>query len=175
MTHTIGFTPTWTDERIEKLKTLWSEGHSASMCAARLDVSRNAVIGKVHRMGLQKRGTPRGVLMYRLKPGRRRHRSETPKPKPKINTEGLAKIEALRALPDPVPKSAVTLMDLEPNHCRWPYGDPKRGVKFCGCEKVHGLSYCEKHAARAFSNPSPARIPLQEIAEKAEKVLEAAE
>lgn len=173
MSQAIAMEPTWTAKRIEALQKLWGEGLSCSQIANRLGgVTRNAVIGKVHRMKLAPRAT-----VSRLKVGRRRNRSDAPKPKPKINRnpEAVAQIEALRALPDPVPHSAVTLMDLEPHHCRWPYGDPKRELKFCGCQKVEGISYCEKHAARAFSNPSPARIPLQEIAEKAEKVLEAAE
>jgi len=158
----------WTTERVELLKKLWSEGLSASQIAGRLgSVTRNAVIGKVHRLGLSGRATT-----SRMKTHRPRARSNA-QPKRHVKSR-FAQIgnPALRQLyhPDAEPfqpqyeeldiplaerKTIETLVECS---CRWPIGDPQLpDFHFCNRTKVTGLPYCEFHARRAFQPPQPRR------------------
>jgi GcrA cell cycle regulator len=166
----------WNDERIEQLRTLWSEGLSCNEIANRIDgVTRNAVIGKAHRMGLPGRA-PRKNFLPR-KPVSRIRTAKAAKTAAKrwpIHTLGgstsLAPPMAPTALPDPtafdnerLASGSVTLLDLEPHHCRWPVGTTDlANHRFCGCTPVEGLPYCEVHAARAFAPPTVARPYLSD-------------
>lgn len=157
----------WDERRVALLKKLWAEGLSASQIAGRLgSVTRNAVISKVHRLGLCGR-----VTTSRMKTRRARPDTATAKrqqPKSRFATFGNP---ALRALyhPEAEPMPAVeyaeldipvaerkVLADLEDHHCRWPIGDPQHlEFHFCGKDKVPGLPYCEFHARRAFQPQTP--------------------
>ena len=156
----------WTEDRVELLKKLWSEGLSASQIAGRLgSVTRNAVIGKVHRLGLSGRATT-----SRISTGRTRTRIASARrvAKPRFATGN----SALRALyhPDAEPfvpqheefdiplAERKSLQDLTETNCRWPIGDPQHDdFHFCNRSKVTGLPYCEFHARRAFQPPQPRR------------------
>ena len=133
----------WTDERVEKLKKLWAEGLSASQIAAQLGgVSRNAVIGKVHRLGLAGRATAPRVERPR------------PAPQPRLHTP---RVSVMRAEPvveeplEPMPENAVTVVDLNASVCRWPLGDPSTAeFRFCGRKAKAGAPYCEAHVRMAY-------------------------
>ena len=157
----------WNDERVDLLKKLWSDGLSASQIAGRLGgVTRNAVIGKVHRLGLSGRATT-----SRMKSHRPRARSQATKRLMKPRFANLGN-PALRQLylgdSEPYTPSAEELV-IPPNErrsiqtlteasCRWPIGDPQQSdFHFCGRKKVLGLPYCEFHARRAFQPPQPRR------------------
>jgi GcrA cell cycle regulator len=158
----------WTDERVELLKKLWSEGLSASQIASRIgSVTRNAVIGKVHRLGLSGRATT-----SRMKTHRPRNRIASGKRMAAKARMPQLGNPALRALyqPDaepyvqPVEELVIplherkTIATLAECHCRWPIGDPQLAdFHFCGKTKVTGLPYCEFHARRAFQPPQPRR------------------
>ena len=153
LNHRLAARSAWTDERIDLLKSLHAEGGlSAAFIAARLGgVTRNAVIGKLARLGLTSKG--------------RRPRVTTPNV-PRIPRKrkssflfGLpGSMEAIDGAPLPprhetdIPR--VAFLDLEPKHCRFIPGDPL-GVgltdpQFCGLDKVAGLAYCRAHAGRCF-------------------------
>ena len=157
----------WTDERVEVLKKLWSDGLSASQIAAKLgDVTRNAVIGKVHRLGLQGRATTSRIRMARprsniaLFPARSaqvQYRTFG-NAALKIAVEPLerraATIIPLRALPEleAAPDLVVTLAELTETMCHWPVGDPlEEGFHFCGRRKDFGGPYCKHHSALAYN------------------------
>lgn len=157
----------WNDERVDLLKKLWSEGLSASQIAGRLgSVTRNAVIGKVHRLGLSGRATT-----TRMKSHRPRARVNAVKraPKPRFANVGNTALRALYqgdAEPYVPPAEEVfiplnerkSIQTLEECHCRWPIGDPQEAdFHFCGKAKVAGLPYCEHHARRAFQPPQARR------------------
>jgi GcrA cell cycle regulator len=161
----------WTDERVELLKKLWGEGLSASQIASRLGaVTRNAVIGKVHRLGLSGRATT-----SRMKTVRPRSRLASPKRpvappnnKPRFAQIGNPAVRALYPLdaePLPAMEELViplaerkTIQTLSECSCRWPIGDPQTAeFHFCGKNKVSGLPYCEFHARRAFQPAMPRR------------------
>jgi GcrA cell cycle regulator len=156
----------WTDERVEMLKKLWGEGLSASQIAGRLGgVSRNAVIGKVHRLGLSGRTTTSRNTSARKRP--RIGVIKRPA-KPRLSANGNPAFRALYAEGDgytPIEEDndiavadRVKLVDLTEHSCRFPIGDPQTPeFGFCPHEKVPGLQYCKKHAQRAFQPPQARR------------------
>ncbi len=167
----------WNDDRVDLLKKLWGEGLSASQIAGRLgDVTRNAVIGKVHRLGLAGRATtsrlkshrPRARAMAQAqakqrmnKPGNRFGQSGNPAVRQLYSPDAEPFVPAVEELIIPLNerKTIQTLMDTS---CRWPIGDPQLAdFHFCGKGKVNGLPYCEFHARRAFQPPQPKRRQME--------------
>ena len=161
----------WNDERVEQLKKLWSEGLSASQIASRLGgVTRNAVIGKVHRLGLSGRATTSRMKSHRPRPrpvngaiaGKRMMPKGNRFPAgPNSPLQNLYQAEPFQPsaeeldIPLAERKSIQTLLEC---HCRWPIGDPQMAdFHFCGKQKVAGLPYCEFHARRAFQPPQARR------------------
>lgn len=160
---------TWDDDKVELLKRLWAQGLSASQISRRIrGFSRMAVIGKVHRLGLDPRHGMPGQAQVRRRAGRR---SRAKQKRVWINMQAFGLIDkhtnTKRLSPDScvappddyiVPaRQRKQLLELEDGHCRWPVGDPlKPDFYFCGAKKIPGLSYCEHHARRAFQ-PPPAR------------------
>lgn len=130
----------WTDERISLLRKLWGEGRTAAEIAKELGgVSRNAVIGKAHRLRLSNRASP--IQQNNKKPVRTLA-TDTPKIVIKPVTT------AARVV---IKGKGVKLIDLRDRMCRWPVGDPKDAdFVFCGCDAVPGLPYCEDHARAAY-------------------------
>lgn len=144
----------WTDERIAQLEELWKAGWSARQIKMKMGcVSRSAVIGKVHRLGL----APRGARTPLLDNRHRSKRVRTPKHLRNKPTAFQAFVAALPVEPAPPPAqdiARVAFGDLEAHHCRWVIGEPSRG-QCCGCDKVPGLPYCADHARRAYRLPEP--------------------
>jgi GcrA cell cycle regulator len=145
----------WTNKRVEQLKSLWAEGRSASAIAARLGgVTRNAVIGKVHRLGLAARSiTSRRPRSLRRSPATRRPkrsaiRSSKLSSPPPLATAAATLLGGLGSAPE-IP---VTVATLTGQLCRWPEGDPKQaGFHFCGRRKAGAPGpYCRPHAAIAY-------------------------
>jgi GcrA cell cycle regulator len=150
---------TWTDDRIASLRQDWLDGYSASQIAQRLGgVTRNAVIGKVHRLGLAGRTRPSRYM----KPPRSRSASRPLRApvRRQARAFGIRHDPASRTperrlpLPElgPAPPKPVTLESLTSPSCRWPQGDPKAAdFHFCGRIKSRaGIPYCDHHAAIAF-------------------------
>lgn len=154
----------WTDERVELLRKLWSEGLSASQVAAELGpgITRNAVIGKIHRLGLAERA--KTVVSSRPRVAK----APRPATQARVGASGpmvsgnVALAYAPQALvvarPRPeeevvIPMSErVTLMELRESTCRWPMGDPTTPeFRFCGGPSpVGGGPYCAYHARVAY-------------------------
>jgi GcrA cell cycle regulator len=134
----------WTDEAVETLRTLWViEGISASVIAKRLGVTRNAVIGKVHRLGLS---TPRGPKVARTAAVRKPREVRPPLRVVRTDRTALA-LEV--AGPGLIPH----LEDLPRCGCHWPVGDPQTpDFAFCGRPASRG-PYCAAHGAVAYRGP----------------------
>jgi GcrA cell cycle regulator len=157
----------WTDERVDLLKKLWGEGLSASQIAGRLgSVTRNAVIGKVHRLGLSGRATTSRMKSHRPRP--RMASKRMAKPGSRFSATGNPAFRALyqeaEVYVPPVEEMIIpvaerkTIQTLTECSCRWPIGDPQMAdFHFCGKNKVPGLPYCEFHARRAFQPPQARR------------------
>jgi len=156
---------TWTDERVELLKKLWADGLSASQIAAEIGgVTRNAVIGKVHRLGLSGRGKTKSAGAQRpRKAAPRAPSAPAPIAQPVRNNVVVASSFAADSRQDAEPASLpaedvvvplserVTIMELRESMCRWPLGDPTTPeFRFCGARSVTGLPYCTHHARAAY-------------------------
>lgn len=174
----------WTEDRVATLKRLWTEGLSASQIAKQLgSVTRNAVIGKVHRLGLAGRAAPSRPIK-RIPVPVARVRVQSPisdmVPEAVVPAVKAAKLETVRTEPSvkdaivepasiPVkaaaPKSRpvregeiIGVLELGPNMCKWPIGDPgDADFGFCGSHCTSGAVYCEEHAAIAFQPAMPRR------------------
>lgn len=133
----------WTDERVEQLKQLWGEGLSASQIANTMGgVTRNAVIGKVHRLGLAGRATPAA-------------------PKPKVveaaAPEREARVSSISLDSLGFASDRPTVSSIGTNQCKWPIGDPaSEDFHFCGQSASSGKPYCAYHSQLAFQ-PSTGR------------------
>ena len=145
----------WTDERVETLKKLWLEGLSASQIAKQLGgVTRNAVIGKVHRLGLSGRATPSQPQRTVFKAPRAARPAATVAAQPRRIVEPA--VSAAAPAPNPVafyveePGSA-TVLTLGAHMCKWPIGDPSTdGFTFCGRRSEREGPYCVEHARVAY-------------------------
>jgi GcrA cell cycle regulator len=143
----------WTDERVENLKKLWQDGLSASQIAKQLGgVTRNAVIGKVHRLGLSGRAAPSKPARPVFKAPRPARPAMSQPAAPRRIAEPAAHAEPM---PSPVryvdeaPGSA-TVLTLGAHMCKWPIGDPSSdGFTFCGRRQSEG-PYCVEHARVAY-------------------------
>ena len=148
---------TWTDERVELLKKLWADGLSASQIAGELGgITRNAVIGKVHRLGLSGRAkSPSSSAPRVRKP--RSHMLRVSRASMRGNT-ALALAYELESELEPEPVELVipveqrrSLVELNENTCRWPIGDPASAeFFFCGGKPLTGLPYCSYHSRVAY-------------------------
>ena len=133
----------WTDERVEQLKQLWSDGLSASQIARQLGgVTRNAVIGKVHRLGLAGRATPARTERPRVAVQRRTVR---PRPAPVVQQPIVEKAPLIDEH-----GRKTTVLTINDRMCKWPIGDPSSDdFTFCGRRASEG-PYCVEHARVAY-------------------------
>ncbi len=152
----------WTPERIEQLRNCVASGLSCSQIAAEIGVTRNAVIGKIHRLGLSPgrpaapaRSCPPRARQPRLSPQRQflrlmfaqapSHAGDDAAP---MAVENMA-VESMQR---------CSLVELAPGKCRWPVGDPcTADFAFCGNEARAGFSYCAGHARMAYRIPARRR------------------
>jgi GcrA cell cycle regulator len=139
--------PTWTPHRIEELKRLHEAGYTCSQIASEIDVTRNAVIGKISRLGLTR---PPGEVAHRGRP-RTSHQPRTRRTQHRIFNLLRAQVPS-RGEDDYVSEGPRTsLFELSPQNCRWPLGSPGADdFGFCGSEPVAGFPYCPRHARMAY-------------------------
>jgi GcrA cell cycle regulator len=154
----------WTDERVETLKKLWQDGHSASQIAKQLGgVTRNAVIGKVHRLGLSGRAAPSTPARPMYKPAPRPTRTMTPSSHapshsapshtPPVRREPVVARPAVSTpiVPYVEEPGTATVLTLGSKMCKWPIGDPASdSFSFCGRRADDGTPYCVEHARVAY-------------------------
>jgi GcrA cell cycle regulator len=173
----------WTDERVELLRKLWSEGLSASQIAAQMGgVSRNAVIGKVHRLKLSGRGKQTAAQPRAKKPAQATQATRPSTPS-RSSGAGSSRVSshthavgatALKAdyqiqaisgtvlefapvLLPPVSKQ-LKLVELSERTCKWPVGDPlATDFSFCGNDSGDAGPYCQFHAKLAYQPASDRR------------------
>ncbi len=147
----------WNEAIIAELRGLWAEGHSTAEIGRRLGISKNAVVGKAHRLDLSPRPSPI----------RRQERAPGTPPAPRAVGPTLAPLPA-RPVPAPVagplpappaakaavpPRrlAAVAVPSARVSACCWPIGEPgKPSFHFCDAAAVHGKPYCPEHAQLAY-------------------------
>lgn len=165
----------WTEQQIQTLKKMWGNGYSASDIAKSLGggLTRNAVIGKAHRLKLSAgvAAPPRqmpdapsktpGVVMTtitKISKKRAMLRASLP-PVSASRSETLARVLAREPLKRPIEAlkrtEGIPVTKAGERHCRWPIGDPRSpDFRFCGCETHEGLPYCIHHARIAYQTVS---------------------
>jgi GcrA cell cycle regulator len=154
----------WTAEAIERLRALWAEGHSTAEIGRRMGVSKNAVVGKAHRLNLPARPSPirRETTGIAAQPTR-----VTPRSSPAVHAPLAADPAPAAAPPAPRAASAAprpAAMAAPPagvvrafprlgsaRSCCWPIGEPGTPeFRFCSAEATSGKPYCTQHAAVAY-------------------------
>lgn len=138
--------PTWTDERLELLKGHFAAGLTCRQIAAEIGVSRNAVIGKLSRLGLT-RDRPPGSEARPKKPRERRGRSV-----PRLQYEMLRAVyeeDSITAAPV-ISEHRCTLFELSKERCRWPVNSDAEEFAFCGNTPLAGAPYCVGHTRLAY-------------------------
>lgn len=134
----------WTDARVAFMVERWRDGESASLIARQLGgVTRNAVIGKLHRLGIM-----RAPVERQAKPQKRPAVKDRAAKLPK-RLKVLRRVRAVACEPQ---GHGVTLYDIGAHACRWPVGRDAHGEHiFCGHDAEPGGSWCAFHAGRAFT------------------------
>jgi len=136
---------TWTDERIHELTRLWDSGHSASHIGKLLGTSKNAVIGKAHRLKLPARPSP--IRAERAIPRPRKPVLQRPPQTVVKSPPTLEVVPKAEARPEP---RRIKRSSGGPS-CLWPIGDPgDPSFHFCGDAAVAGKPYCDAHCAKAY-------------------------
>lgn len=130
-----GYGSPWSEKAVADLTQLWASGFSCSQIGVQLGLTRNAVVGKVHRLDLPQ---PEGKKQANRPTG--------------IQYKKRAVAETILHCVEIVPHG-LSLMDLEPNDCRFPYGDGP--FTFCGHPKQAGSSYCAPHYHLTRQEPKP--------------------
>lgn len=121
----------WTPDHVKTLMALWAEGLPTLEIGRRLGVTKNSVVGKVHRLGLPKRQSPI---------------SSSPKPR-------IARVasQPTRTAPPPPSGKIITMGMLTAGMCNWPDGEPgEDDFRFCGEQVIEGKPYCQHHCERAY-------------------------
>ncbi len=152
----------WTDERIAKLKAGWEGGMTASQIAEQLGegVTRNAVIGKAHRLGLEARPSP-------VKAGEEAEAAPVAAaPTPSVAASPVTHAPTAVIAPRPIAKkpgrtgkaAKTSLLDLNEKVCKWPIGHPgDSDFHFCGKASQAGFPYCTEHCLVAYQAQLPRR------------------
>ena len=137
----------WFQEKEEKLRELWKKGHSASQIASMLgDTTRNAVIGKAHRLNLEARMTSK---KKQVTAGKQKNSSLKEYKTQKLGRK--ARFKALLLDKNFEGENPLKLEELTDKTCRWPIGHPhEKNFYFCGRQSMEKLPYCKLHVLYAF-------------------------
>lgn len=166
----------WTEQMVEDLRKMWKEGLTTGEIGKRLNVSKNSIVGKVHRLGLSGRPSPikkksedntANAAKEAKAPAAEKAEKKTVEPvKPAAPAKALPQKAAEPAAKEFEPRLAhkepakkhngfVSLTDLDCHTCRWPIGDPKdENFHFCGKKIKIGQTYCDEHASVAYVKPA---------------------
>lgn len=160
----------WNTDAIARLRSLWAEGHSTAEIGRRLGVSKNAVIGKSHRLDLPARPSPIRTDGVREAQAPRRPRSPT---RPDLQNQSLnlsapipvaaVSLEAREVLPAIVPPAPIVSKAMPVSTairgtkpCCWPIGEPgTRSFRFCHAPNEAGKPYCPDHCGLAYQKKEP--------------------
>ena len=150
----------WTDEKVAKLKELWGNGKTASQIAEIIGgISRNAVIGKAHRLNLSAK------IKTRTATSNQNFENSLNEKNVKIKRNRKSKFKSLIIEKDFEPENPKQLEELDENSCKWPIGHPnEKSFYFCGRSSLKDFSYCKLHLLYAYQPKGK----KEEVSEKGE-------
>ena len=136
----------WTDEKVAKLKELWGKGNTASQIAEIIGgMSRNAVIGKAHRLNLSAKVKTRAATSNRNFENSLEQKGIV------IKRKRNSKFKSLIIDKDFEPENPKQLEELDESLCKWPIGHPdEKSFYFCGRSSLKDFSYCKLHLLYAY-------------------------
>tara|TARA_Y200000002_G_scaffold304245_1_gene259838 strand:+ start:143 stop:637 length:495 start_codon:yes stop_codon:yes gene_type:complete len=162
----------WTDDKIDKLKKLWGQGNTASQIAEIIGgVSRNAVIGKAHRLNLSAK------IKTRTAASNKDFDSTMEGKEIKSNRGRKSKFKSLIIEKNFEPENPKQLEELDENSCKWPIGHPdEKSFYFCGRSSLKDFSYCKLHLLYAYQpkGKKDDSIEKDEVPEFIEKKIKSA-
>jgi len=150
----------WNEEKVNKLKQLWGKSHTASEIAEIIGgISRNAVIGKAHRLNLSAK------IKTRTATSNQNFENSQEQKNQKSNRGRKSKFKSLIIEKDFEPENPKQLEELDENSCKWPIGHPnEKSFYFCGRSSLKDFSYCKLHLLYAYQPKGK----KEEISEKEE-------
>ena len=136
----------WTEEKVNKLKELWGKGNTASQIAEIIGgITRNAVIGKAHRLNLSAK------IKTRTVPSIESYNNTTDQKNNKVKRGRRSKFKSLIIEKNFEPENPKQLEELDENSCKWPIGHPnEKSFYFCGRTSLKDFSYCKLHLLYAY-------------------------
>ena len=136
----------WNEEKVAKLKELWGKGNTASQIAEIIGgLSRNAVIGKAHRLNLSAK------IKTRTATSNKNFDNNIEANKNKTSKGRKSKFKSLIIEKDFEPENPKQLEELDEKSCKWPIGHPdEKGFYFCGRSSLKDFSYCKLHLLYAY-------------------------
>ena len=136
----------WTEEKVAKLKELWGKGNTASQIAEIIGgISRNAVIGKAHRLNLSAK------IKTRTATSNQNFENSLDEKQNKTRRNRKSKFKSLIIDKNFEPESPKQLEELDENSCKWPIGHPdEKSFYFCGRSSLKDFSYCKLHLLYAY-------------------------
>jgi len=136
----------WTEQKVQKLRELWTKGHTASEIASMLgETTRNAVIGKAHRLNLEERAPSK------TKSNSEKNQVNNPQVKLRASASRKSKFNSILLDKNFEPENPTALENLTDQTCKWPSGHPdEENFYFCGRKSVDSFPYCKLHVLYAF-------------------------
>jgi len=141
----------WTNEMIDSLKEMWKKGLTTNEIAKELGVSKNSIIGKVHRLNLTARPSP---IKKKEKSTPKSMMNVLTQKSEAVSDEGSIGMRTSSLQTKSYKHTCIKLSELDSHTCRWPIGDPKdENFCFCGKKVRAGETYCDEHAEIAYVKP----------------------
>jgi GcrA cell cycle regulator len=158
----------WNEEKVEKLKQLWGKGSTASQIAEIIGgISRNAVIGKAHRLNLSSK------IKTRNASSSQNFDNNSEESSSKQRRGRKSKFQSLIIEKDFEPENPKKLEELDDSSCKWPIGHPEeQSFYFCGRSSLKDFSYCKLHLLYAYQPKGRKEEPVADKDEEAPQYID---